>query len=148
MLLFLKVSFQEKIPPWLFHHKLSNSSGGDMHRAQIRNADGALGNRAPYLPADHPWSTWKAGAWGLQPPVPVCKEAIWQQCSHTALGLLRNTRRDDFPCLRMSPGTFLLAQEILQVEGQGKLSVDRLRCFCTPCICLSLSSCWLTTSLP
>lgn len=96
MRLYLKVSFQEKIPQWLFHHEWSNSSGGDTHRAQVRNADGALGNRAPSSPADPPWNAGKAGAWGLQPPVPVCKEAVWQQCSHTTLRLLSNTRKDDF----------------------------------------------------
>lgn len=36
MLPFLKVNFQEKIPPWLFHRKWSNSSGGDTHRVQSK----------------------------------------------------------------------------------------------------------------
>lgn len=101
MFLFLKMNFRKKNLPWLCHHKWSNSSEEDTRRVQSRNADGVLGNRAPFLPLGPPWNAWRAGAWGLWPPVPVCKESIWQQCSHTPLRLLSSARGGDFPCHRM-----------------------------------------------
>jgi len=96
MFLFLKVIFRKKIPPRLFHHKWSSGSDGDICGVHSRNADGALGNGAPCLPAGPPRKAQRAGAWGLWPPVPVSKEAVGQQCSHTLLRLPSNARGDDF----------------------------------------------------
>lgn len=148
MLPFLKVNFQEKIPPWLFHRKWSNSSGGDTHRVQSKVLMVPLGTGLlTYLQILHEVHK------GLEPRgfshqflfvrrlfgsgVPTLPYGFWATRGEMV-----------FPASgwALAP-TYLLAQEILQEEGQGKLSVDGQRCFCTPCICLSLSSCQLTTSL-
>lgn len=136
------MNFQKKILPWVFHHKWSNGSNGDTCRALNRDADYVLGNRSPYLPAGPPWTAWRAG--GFQPPVPVCQEAAWQQCSHTPLRLLSNARGDDFslppdepwhllPCTRDAMGRRTSKTNCGQRRFCQKLLQPLPKAAATPC---------------